>query len=276
MNKALLSVGCALWIALAFLCAVPQEAHACSCAAAPSVQEALQRSAAVFSGKVIRIEDKRGVIRSSAEPVAVTFAVANVWKGELRKEMTIRTALSEASCGYGFEQNQEYIVYAAPDANGNLQTNLCSRTKPIRVAADDLAGLGAGQQPDGVKLQPDGAGQRPKGLSQQPDGVGQQPNGTEASPGHGGPLSAKQWVYLAADFCLGYLVSLQAFRILYGMYLTRRYVADLRAAPQTSEQTRPSEDHFGRRGPTIRRFHVLLSLVAALLFTWIVYLVMTT
>jgi hypothetical protein len=135
-----------LWLALA----APQPAYACSCAPPLAVKEELARKTAVFAGKVISVvQPKQGIIRSSANPVKVTFEVAEVWKGELKAETVVYTAISSASCGYGgFEANKDYIVFAHGSSE-RLETNLCERTKPLTSAGTELAELGAGYKPSG-------------------------------------------------------------------------------------------------------------------------------
>jgi len=122
---------------------IPKQAVACSCAMKNSPDEELKRSFAVFQGKVLKKETKRYSLftSSSADPVYVTFTVHKVWKGIDTKTITIQTAVSGASCGYDFHQNQEYIVYAIK-SNGKLEVNLCSRTSELSQANDDIQYLG--------------------------------------------------------------------------------------------------------------------------------------
>lgn len=128
----------------------PAEVLACSCAEPPSVEESLKYKTAIFTGKVIRLEqpnpEEDGSI-SSAAPVKVTLEVAEVWKGELGKETDIYTAMDGASCGYGgFELDQEFIVFAygKPD---RLETGMCEGNKPISKAGKELSALGEGYAP---------------------------------------------------------------------------------------------------------------------------------
>lgn len=125
----------------------PAPAHACSCAEIPAPETALQRSAAVFSGIVLSVRElNNSRIRSSADPVEVTFRVTEVWKGVDSDRLTLRTAASTASCGFGFVKGMPYIVYAQDTPNG-LTTGLCTRTADLALAAEDLAALGKGTVP---------------------------------------------------------------------------------------------------------------------------------
>lgn len=54
------------------------------------------------------------------------------------KEITIETGLGGGDCGYGFERGVEYIVYAFKQPNGQLSTGICSPTRPVSSAAEDL------------------------------------------------------------------------------------------------------------------------------------------
>ncbi len=46
-----------------------------------------------------------------------------------------------STCGFLFDQGIEYIVYAF-NANTSLSTNICTRTKKLSEAQDDLDELG--------------------------------------------------------------------------------------------------------------------------------------
>lgn len=131
----------------AALLVVPQPAHACSCAAKPDIREELRRKTAIFAGKVTAIEQPGwGLVRSSADPVKVSFEVTEVWKGDVGPRTVVRTALDGASCGFPFEADTDYIVYAYSDENG-LATGMCERTAKLSAAAEDLKALGTGSVP---------------------------------------------------------------------------------------------------------------------------------
>mgnify|MGYP002400743113 CR=1 FL=1 len=126
----------------------PERASACSCAVNESVAEERNRSDAVFEGTVIgRKQTKKLFNRSSADPVAWTFQVHEVWKGGVVPEITVQSAMSGASCGFEFEQGRTYLVYARDTGEGRLDVSLCSRTALSIDAAEDKAELGAGSVP---------------------------------------------------------------------------------------------------------------------------------
>ncbi len=116
-----------------------QEAHACTCAPPPGVEEALQRADAVFSGKVIG---------GLAGPT--TFDVEEAWKGVSENQVTVDGRQSSdpgvvTSCDLNFRGGERYLVYAGRGGQGEdalLQTSLCSRTKLLSKAEADLQALG--------------------------------------------------------------------------------------------------------------------------------------
>lgn len=126
----------------------PSVASACSCAELPTAAEELERSEAVFSGKVLDIKDKRsaqGYISKS-----VLFEVTNTWKGVSRSQIIITTGQGGGDCGFNFTEGQEYLVYAyESDMYGSksLVTGICDRTNYITSLKDDLPILGAGKPP---------------------------------------------------------------------------------------------------------------------------------
>jgi hypothetical protein len=131
----------------------PQPASACSCAMPGSVEEELKQKTAVFSGKVIDINRSSNVFLQSSEPVQVLFEVNEVWKGSNKSQVIVHTGSDSASCGFEFELNKEYIVYAYGE-NGDLGTGLCERTKLLSEASEDKELLGSGNIPtESVDLQ---------------------------------------------------------------------------------------------------------------------------
>lgn len=125
---------------------IVNSALACSCAPPGPPKESLDQSTAVFSGKVTAVE-KEGPFG-----LIVTFAVDSAWKGVAEKTIKVGTASNDAMCGYSFEKGKSYLVYAsvAPGAK-KLQTNICSRTRSLDDAKEDLAALGEGKKFDEKK-----------------------------------------------------------------------------------------------------------------------------
>lgn len=153
MNSRYPSIGLILLITtlmfMTMLSVRPSITYACSCAMFASPQEALEQSAAVFSGEVVSLEKDIKVIQSSGDPVQVTFKVKSVWKGVAADKITLSTAQSSASCGFEFVEGNSYLVYANGKGgeDGKLQASLCSRTMALSGATEDLVELGQGITP---------------------------------------------------------------------------------------------------------------------------------
>ena len=101
---------------------------------------------AVFFAKVtgMTISQRHPVWVSSTDPVTVEFDVIRVWKGPLRKTLTVETERSGISCGFEFKEGRRYVVYTW----GGNRTGRCTRTAPAWLAARDFAALGSGQKPE--------------------------------------------------------------------------------------------------------------------------------
>ncbi|MBI4349637.1 MAG: hypothetical protein HY553_22570 [Elusimicrobia bacterium] len=137
--------------AVALLSAIltARAASACSCRRPDPPRQALDRAAAVFAGRVVAMTEenpRRDGMMSSMDPFRIEFAVSRSWKGPRRKALAARTVRDGASCGYRFEPGKEYLVFAYTDG-GELWVGLCSRTKPLADAKEDLAALGRGKPP---------------------------------------------------------------------------------------------------------------------------------
>ncbi|MBS4195686.1 hypothetical protein [Lederbergia citri] len=131
-----------------FLAISPSKGFACSCLPVGTVQEGVDGSTAVFSGKVIEVVDsnKNKKVQSSADLIEVKFEVDQSWKGSNQSELIVYTERDSASCGFEFSLNKEYLVYAN-EVDGKLRVSLCSRTAPLAAATEDINELGKGEKP---------------------------------------------------------------------------------------------------------------------------------
>lgn len=120
--------------ALAMLAINILETRACTCLPPPPPAQAFAEADAVFMGKVIAFE----LTGDASSPRLAKFAVTKIWKGERGAVNEILTPNNSAACGYDFLVGENYVIYADQDDNGKLHTNLCTRTKPVRFADDDL------------------------------------------------------------------------------------------------------------------------------------------
>jgi len=134
----------------------PTGVSACSCASPQSVETELENKTAVFSGKVIKIQEKStfSFSQSSADPVSVLFEVKSIWKGVNQSQVIVSTAMSSASCGFEFVEGNDYLVYAYGEGD-QLGTGLCERTTLLQNANKDLKVLGVSNAPtEKVNLEP--------------------------------------------------------------------------------------------------------------------------
>ncbi len=114
------------------------KAHACSCAGSKVPCQAYGEASAVFVGTVIEsrtITVKRGNYDSKTRVVRLT--IDSPFRGVEGAEVEVQTGLGDADCGFGFVQTQQYLVYAY-EHKGKLSTSICTRTRPIASAAEDL------------------------------------------------------------------------------------------------------------------------------------------
>lgn len=70
----------------------------------------------------------------------VRIQLADVLSGVDRsqKEIEIVTGGGGGDCGYEFKIGVDYVVYAFKNAEGQLETNSCSRTRALTEAAEDI------------------------------------------------------------------------------------------------------------------------------------------
>jgi hypothetical protein len=119
---------------------------ACSCpSSGPPCQNAFQVDA-VFAGTVRSISalpDDGPPLRPGEAriplAVRVDFAAVMTFRGIPAPTVSVVTPGSGPACGYEFKQGERYLVYASRAADGTgLVTGICSRTRPLAAADDDL------------------------------------------------------------------------------------------------------------------------------------------
>jgi hypothetical protein len=76
--------------------------------------------------------------------------VSRVWKGPLRRSLAIDTGVAEWDCGFPFELQSDYVIYAVwlRDewmTEPVLHTNVCLRTRVFDVS--EVAPFGPGLDP---------------------------------------------------------------------------------------------------------------------------------
>ena len=123
------------------------QVYACSCVTPRTPSEQLGVSSLVFAGEAVSVREDQpflGIDRLPANgPTTVEFKIDTVWKGATTDTITLETAGDEASCGFTFIEGQEYLVYSRDGET----VSLCSRTRSIGAAQDDLDALGEGIGP---------------------------------------------------------------------------------------------------------------------------------
>ncbi len=145
--------------ALLFLLSLAPRLEACDCAGPGTPCHAAGMAAAAFTGTVIDITfvpaqfPVEATTPSAAQRLSgpglgeririkpgfrvIRMQVGDVLSGVAgQKEIEIVSDLSD--CGYPFEPGVGYVVYAYKNAEGRLQTNSCTRTRPLARAAEDL------------------------------------------------------------------------------------------------------------------------------------------
>jgi hypothetical protein len=122
------------------------DALACSCGlTGPPCQNAFQVDA-VFAGTVRSISavpDDGPPLRPGEaripRAVRVEFSGVMGFIGMQAATVSVVTAGSGPACGYAFKLGERYLVYARRAADGTgLVTGICSRTRPLADADDDL------------------------------------------------------------------------------------------------------------------------------------------
>jgi hypothetical protein len=126
-----------------------RDASACSCERpGPPCQDAFRADAA-FAGTVTNISelpDDRPPLPPGQGRLArgfrVEFEDVVPFRGVQGRVVNVVTAGSGPECGYAFSRGQRYLVYASRSRDGaQLVASICSRTRPIANASEDLAFL---------------------------------------------------------------------------------------------------------------------------------------
>lgn len=106
-------------------------AAACSCAMPPPPCQAFWQTETIFTGEVTELKSALG------HSTVATFAVKKQLRGTLGTGVKTVTVSSGGMCGALFTQGQSYVVYA-DGKPGSLSASLCSRTRPLSEAREDL------------------------------------------------------------------------------------------------------------------------------------------
>jgi hypothetical protein len=122
-------------------------APACACSCAERTpEESFADSELAFVGVVLRI-DRPLVLMNSGQPVEVTLAVSEVYKGAVTERFVVTTSSDGASCGYDFAAGGRYVVLAST-YNGTAQTGLCSGNRNLALESNPYS-AGSAPRPGG-------------------------------------------------------------------------------------------------------------------------------
>lgn len=118
---------------------------ACSCLKERSVCESVGETDVVFVGKVIGGKQKtysNGQISETWTVGEIHFQVEEGFLGVQKgNQITIRSGTGGGDCGYWFKSGETYLVYSWGDNKKGFFTNICTRTRPIIEAKEDLISL---------------------------------------------------------------------------------------------------------------------------------------
>jgi hypothetical protein len=111
----------------------------------PPCQSAWQFGA-VFTGMVTEISDPGfPTVSPGSSPVSFPQKQVRIRISEMltgldpdQKEIVIETGLGGGDCGYDFRRGLDYIVYASKRSDGSWNTGICTPTRPVENAAEDL------------------------------------------------------------------------------------------------------------------------------------------
>ena len=120
---------------------VPTGVRACDCGDPGPPCQAFARTPAVFIGRVTRIGtiQRKTPSGDTFEDRLVFFAIERAYRGLTGTTTEVVTGSGGGDCGYNFRVGGRYVVYASPLHDvAKLYTGICSRTRTIAEAADDL------------------------------------------------------------------------------------------------------------------------------------------
>jgi hypothetical protein len=135
--------------AIVFMSLYGSGALACSCGDIgddrAAVAEAMEKADLVFIGR-IESQEKFTLDEDDMKHdyERTQFYVVQSWKGEKATRVYVESMVTCCMCGIRFPETGSFLVYAyGPKPNGYYTTSVCSRTKPLADANDEIAMLDA-------------------------------------------------------------------------------------------------------------------------------------
>ncbi len=135
--------------------AYAKPALACSCSGG-SVRGDFRAADSVFMAKVATIEAVGPMPNGHDRTVIVTFLISGFWKGVVSQQIQVKTHLLGSTCGFPFQQGQEYLVFAAKtkilgEPSVGLETMACTGLNELPGAASIIKQLGRPKGPPTAK-----------------------------------------------------------------------------------------------------------------------------
>ena len=132
------------------LAASSSVAYACTCVGPSTARDAAASASNVLLGTVLAVAEipydtSRAAGATLQFSTVSTFRVERSWKGALARKVRVYSTNAGGACGYEFEVDRTYLVYAFADSAGRLETGICTRTAASEDAAQDIKELGAGE-----------------------------------------------------------------------------------------------------------------------------------
>lgn len=152
MKKVLLSlVMCGLLLAMsgdAFACSCSFDSSSLLLSEKQQMIRARKRAKAVFSGEVTEIE-----IDEQTQTYKAKFKILKSWKKIESAEIVVAGTTMCCVCSFDFKVGMRYLVYANSydPVNKTFGTNICTRTKALEDAKEDLNTLGKGKSLTKIK-----------------------------------------------------------------------------------------------------------------------------
>lgn len=145
MNKSLARKSLVLIFAVALIAITAARADACSCMENGPPCEAFGGATAVFVGKVVGSKERKESILDGVKTIydvgEIYFKVEESFVGKKASRIVIHSGTGGGDCGFWFRRGETYLVYAYGESQDKLYTNICTRTRLVAKAEEDLAFL---------------------------------------------------------------------------------------------------------------------------------------
>ena len=124
-------------------------ALACSCGRNRPPCNYYGSTDAIFLGRVVGSAQQKTYVNENGNKTVydvgtIRFLVLENYKGAPGYEVEINSGTGGGDCGYWFQRNETYVVYAYRNSeSGALSTSICTRTSHVSDADEDLTYLRA-------------------------------------------------------------------------------------------------------------------------------------